>query len=176
MPPGATERIFERALHRAGKSIDDYHVAHCPERVIPGAIIEELRNNARVVGGRTLRDAEIVRDVNIAFANELSIIAEELGVDVWETIDLANKHPRVDILNPGPGVGGHCIPVDPQFLSNASPFITELIQSARRVNDRLHAAVQKHPKRFAAFAALPTSTPDLDAWCHIARALGARSG
>ncbi len=167
VPPGATERIFERALHRAGKSIDDYHVAHCPERVIPGAIIEELRNNARVVGGRTLRDAEIVRDlyasfcegpialastpgaefvkiventfrdVNIAFANELSIIAEELGVDVWETIDLANKHPRVDILNPGPGVGGHCIPVDPQFLSNASPFITELIQSARRVNDRM---------------------------------------
>jgi UDP-N-acetyl-D-mannosaminuronic acid dehydrogenase len=167
VPPGATERIFERALHRAGKSIDDYHVAHCPERVIPGAIVEELRNNARVVGGRTLRDAEIVRDlyasfcegpialastpgaefvkiventfrdVNIAFANELSIIAEELGVDIWETIDLANKHPRVDILNPGPGVGGHCIPVDPQFLSNASPFITELIQSARRVNDRM---------------------------------------
>lgn len=167
VPPGATERIFERALHRAGKSIDDYHVAHCPERVIPGAIIEELRHNARVVGGRTLRDAEIVRelyaafcegeiavsstagaefvkiventfrDVNIAFANELSIIAEELGVDVWETIGLANKHPRVNILNPGPGVGGHCIPVDPQFLSNASPFISELIQSARRVNDRM---------------------------------------
>ena len=167
VPPGATERVFERALHRAGKSIEDYHIAHCPERVIPGAIIEELRSNARVVGGRTRRDAEIVRDlyasfcegpialastsgaefvkiventfrdVNIAFANELSIIAEELGVDVWETIELANKHPRVDILSPGPGVGGHCIPVDPQFLSNASPFVTELIQSARRVNDRM---------------------------------------
>src|ERR1700735_5374080 len=77
------------------------------------------------------------RDVNIAFANELSIIAEELAVDVWEMIELANKHPRVDILSPGPGVGGHCIPVDPQFLSNASPFVTELIQSARRVNDRM---------------------------------------
>ncbi len=167
VPPGATERIFERALRRAGKAIDDYHVAHCPERVIPGAIIEELRSNARVVGGRTPSDGEIVRDlyasfcegpialastagaefvkiventfrdVNIAFANELSIIAEELGVDVWETIELANKHPRVQILSPGPGVGGHCIPVDPQFLSNASPFVTELIQSARRVNDRM---------------------------------------
>jgi UDP-N-acetyl-D-mannosaminuronic acid dehydrogenase len=167
VPPGATERIFERALHRAGKSIHEYYVAHCPERVIPGAIIEELRSNARVIGGRTLRDAEVIRDlyssfcegqialtstngaefvkiventfrdVNIAFANELSMIAEELGVDVWETIELANKHPRVNILNPGPGVGGHCIPVDPQFLSNASPFISELIQSARRVNDRM---------------------------------------
>jgi UDP-N-acetyl-D-mannosaminuronic acid dehydrogenase len=167
VPPGATERIFEHALQRAGKSIDNYRVAHCPERVIPGAIMDELRTNARVVGGRTERDAEIVadlyasfcqgpiartttsgaefvkiventyRDVNIAFANELAIIAEELGIDVWETIALANKHPRVNILQPGPGVGGHCIPVDPQFLSNANPFVTELIQSARRVNDRM---------------------------------------
>ena len=167
VPPGATERIFERALREAGKSIDDYHVAHCPERVIPGAIVHELRTNARVVGGRTARDAQVVRDlyasfcrneialtstpvaefvkvventfrdVNIAFANELAIVAEGLGVDVWETIALANKHPRVDILQPGPGVGGHCIPVDPQFLSDANPFATELVQSARRVNDRM---------------------------------------
>jgi UDP-N-acetyl-D-mannosaminuronic acid dehydrogenase len=167
VPPGATERIIERALRDANKSIDDFHVAHCPERVIPGSIMQELRANARVVGGRTRRDAEIVadlyasfcegeialtsitvaefvkvventfRDVNIAFANELALFAEELGVDVWETIALANKHPRVNILQPGPGVGGHCIPVDPYFLSNANPLVTELIQAARRVNDRM---------------------------------------
>jgi UDP-N-acetyl-D-mannosaminuronic acid dehydrogenase len=167
VPPAATERVFERALREAGKRIDDFHVAHCPERVIPGAIMHELRTNARVVGGRTLKDAQIVRDlyasfcqgpiavtssrvaefvkiventfrdVNIAFANELAIIGEELGIDVWETIELANKHPRVNILQPGPGVGGHCIPVDPRFLSDADPFATELIQAARRVNDRM---------------------------------------
>jgi len=174
VPPGATERIFERALNAAGKSIDDFHVAHCPERVIPGAIVHELRTNGRVVGGRTPADAEIVRDlyasfcesaiaatstrtaefvkiventfrdVNIAFANELAIVAEELGIDVWETIDLANRHPRVNILQPGPGVGGHCIPVDPHFLSDASPFATELIQAGRRVNDRMpHRIVRR---------------------------------
>ncbi|MGC1381457.1 MAG: nucleotide sugar dehydrogenase, partial [Candidatus Baltobacteraceae bacterium] len=167
VPPGATERILERALDDASKSVDEFHIAHCPERVIPGAIMTELRTNPRVVGGRTPRDAEIVRalyasfcegeialtstpvaefvkvventyrDVNIAFANELAVFAEELGVDVWETIALANKHPRVDILQPGPGVGGHCIPVDPHFLSDANPVVTELIQSARRVNDRM---------------------------------------
>jgi UDP-N-acetyl-D-mannosaminuronic acid dehydrogenase len=167
VPPGATERILESALAAADKSADDYHIAHCPERVIPGSIMTELRANARVVGGRTRRDAEVVRDlyasfcdgeiaitstsvaelvkiaentfrdVNIAFANELAIVSEELGVDVWETISLANKHPRVNILQPGPGVGGHCIPVDPHFLSDANPIVTELIQAARRVNDRM---------------------------------------
>ena len=167
VPPGATERIVERALSGEGKSIDDFLVAHCPERVIPGAIMTELRANARVVGGRTPRDGEAVRalyasfcegeisvtstcvaefvkvventyrDVNIAFANELAVFAEEVGLDVWETIALANKHPRVNILQPGPGVGGHCIPVDPHFLSDANPVATELIQSARRVNDRM---------------------------------------
>jgi UDP-N-acetyl-D-mannosaminuronic acid dehydrogenase len=167
VPPGTTERIFEAALRSEGRSINDYHVAHCPERVIPGAIIRELRSNARVVGGRTKEDASIVRDlyasfcagtisltttavaefvkvventyrdVNIAFANELAIVSEELGVDVWETIALANAHPRVDILSPGPGVGGHCIPVDPHFLSDANPFVTELIQAARRINERM---------------------------------------
>ena len=167
VPPGTTERIFENALARAGKSPADFHIAHCPERVIPGAIVAELRANARVVGGRTPADAAVVRDlyatfcrgeiattttsvaefvkvventfrdVNIAFANELAIFAEELGLDVWETIALANKHPRVDILKPGPGVGGHCIPVDPHFLSDANPFATELIQTARRINERM---------------------------------------
>ncbi|HEY2474489.1 MAG TPA: nucleotide sugar dehydrogenase [Candidatus Cybelea sp.] len=174
VPPGATERIFERALRAAGKSIDDFFVAHCPERVIPGAIMDELRTNARVVGGRKPEDAAIVaelygsfctspieltttrtaefvkiventyRDVNIAFANELAIVAEELDIDVWETIAIANRHPRVDILRPGPGVGGHCIPVDPHFLSDANPFVTELVQAARRVNDRMpHRIVRR---------------------------------
>jgi UDP-N-acetyl-D-mannosaminuronic acid dehydrogenase len=167
VPPGTTERVFDSALRAQGKMLEDFHIAHCPERVTPGAIIDELRTNARVVGGRTREDGEIVRDlyaafcqgeisittptvaefvkvventfrdVNIAFANELTIFAEELGVDVWETIELANKHPRVNILSPGPGVGGHCIPVDPHFLSDANPFVTELIQSARRVNERM---------------------------------------
>ena len=167
VPPGATERIVRRALAAHGKPIEDYVVAHCPERVIPGSIMTELRNNARVVGGRIPADAEAVRelyasfcqgeiattsiavaefvkiventfrDVNIAFANELATLAEDMGVDVWETIALANKHPRVDILQPGPGVGGHCIPVDPHFLSDANPIASELIQSARRVNDRM---------------------------------------
>ncbi|HEY1883286.1 MAG TPA: nucleotide sugar dehydrogenase [Candidatus Cybelea sp.] len=174
VPPGATDRVFEQALRSAGKSIDDFHIAHCPERVIPGAIMEELRTNGRVVGGRTPEDAALVaelyssfcespiaitsirtaefvkiventyRDVNIAFANELAIVAEELDIDVWETIAIANKHPRVDILQPGPGVGGHCIPVDPHFLSDANPFVTELVQAARRVNDRMpHRIVRR---------------------------------
>lgn len=167
VPPGTTDRLFDRALRTAGKATAEYHIAHCPERVIPGRIMEELRANARVVGGKTSEDAELVkrlyasfcegeiatttstaaefvkvientfRDVNIAFANELAMFAEELGVDVWDAIALANKHPRVNILAPGPGVGGHCIPVDPLFLSSANPFVTELIQSARRVNERM---------------------------------------
>lgn len=167
VPPGTTERLIERALRDAGKCPDDYCIAHCPERVIPGAIVNELRDNDRVAGARTpaqaVRVAELYssfchgnialttiavaefvkvaentfRDVNIAFANELAVFAEELGVDVWETIALANRHPRVNILNPGPGVGGHCIPVDPHFLAEANPWVTELIQSARRVNERM---------------------------------------
>jgi UDP-N-acetyl-D-mannosaminuronic acid dehydrogenase len=174
VPPGATERIFERALSAAGKQIQDFRIAHCPERVIPGAIMSELRANGRVVGGRTAVDAAAVknlyasfcegpiavtstrtaefvkiventfRDVNIAFANEMAIVSEELGVDVWETIELANEHPRVNILQPGPGVGGHCIPVDPHFLSDANPFATELVQAARRVNNRMpHRIVRR---------------------------------
>lgn len=174
VPPGTTERLLFGALYAAGKKPDDMHIAHCPERVLPGSIVRELRGNARIVGGRTPSDGAIVRslyqticrgdiaitdmltaevskvventyrDVNIAFANELALLSEELGVDVWEVIALANRHPRVDILSPGPGVGGHCIPVDPHFLSNANPFVTELIQSARRVNDRMpHRIVRR---------------------------------
>jgi UDP-N-acetyl-D-mannosaminuronic acid dehydrogenase len=173
VPPGTVENVIIPELERAGVNLDDVHVAHCPERVIPGRIVQELRHNARVVGGRRPIDAELARqlyasfcrgeicvtdcttaelvkvventyrDVNLAFANELAVLAEALGVDAWEVIRLANKHPRVNVLKPGPGVGGHCIPVDPHFLSNANPFVTELIQTARRVNERMpHVVVR----------------------------------
>lgn len=143
----------------------DVSISYCPERVLPGRILEELTNNDRSIGGITprcarkalafyrrfvrgacvttsARAAEMTkltenafRDVNIAFANELSIVAEKMGVDVWEVIRLANRHPRVNILQPGPGVGGHCIAVDPWFLVHAAPEQTPLIRTAREVND-----------------------------------------
>lgn len=140
-------------------------LAHCPERVLPGHIIRELVDNDRIIGGidraaaekakalyktfcsgniyltdaRTAEMAKLTensfRDVNIAFANELSIICDRLGVNVWELIELANKHPRVNILNPGPGVGGHCIAVDPWFVVAAAPEEAKIIRIAREVND-----------------------------------------
>jgi UDP-N-acetyl-D-mannosaminuronic acid dehydrogenase len=174
VPPGTMDRVVVPALQAAGVDPDSVAVAHCPERVIPGAIVKELRENARVVGGRKPGDAErarelyatfcsgpifvtdnvtaelvkvienTYRDVNIAFANELALLSEELGVDAHEAIALANHHPRVNILSPGPGVGGHCIPVDPHFLSNANPFVTELIQTSRRINERMpHVVVRR---------------------------------
>jgi UDP-N-acetyl-D-mannosaminuronic acid dehydrogenase len=153
---------------------EDVYVAHCPERVLPGRILLEVVQNDRVVGGITPACAQHAkafyesfvnggvyatsalvaevtklvensyRDVNIAFANELSILAERLGIDVWEVIELANRHPRVNILSPGPGVGGHCISVDPWFLVHADPDHTPLIRTAREVNDRKpHHVVQR---------------------------------
>ncbi|HEX8414702.1 MAG TPA: UDP-N-acetyl-D-mannosamine dehydrogenase [Sphingomicrobium sp.] len=143
----------------------DITIAYCPERVLPGRILVELIDNDRVIGGvtprcarkalafyrrfvrgacvtTTARAAEMTklaenafRDVNIAFANELSLLAHTLDVDVWEVIRLANRHPRVNILSPGPGVGGHCIAVDPWFLVAADPEHTPLIRTARLVND-----------------------------------------
>lgn len=143
----------------------DIRIAHCPERVLPGHVIHELVHNDRVIGGMTPRcsalaaslykmfvDAECVitdsrtaemckltensfRDVNIAFANELSIICDKVGVNVWELIRLANRHPRVNILQPGPGVGGHCIAVDPWFIVSQAPEESRLIRTAREVND-----------------------------------------
>ena len=139
--------------------------AHAPERVLPGKVMQELVTNDRIIGGstpeaaeravalyRTFCQAELVttdprtaemsklvensfRDVNIAFANELSMIADEIGVDVWEVIELANRHPRVNILQPGPGVGGHCIAVDPWFIVAAAPDTATIIRSAREIND-----------------------------------------
>lgn len=143
----------------------DIRVAHCPERVLPGHVVRELVQNDRVIGGMTpncslkavelykifvegecvitnARTAEMCkltensfRDVNIAFANELSIICDKLDINVWELIRLANRHPRVNILQPGPGVGGHCIAVDPWFIINKTPHESKLIRSAREVND-----------------------------------------
>lgn len=149
-----------------GSNGADIFLAHCPERVLPGRIMIEIVTNDRVVGGITRQCAEqaasiyrvfakgeilltdaasaelaklvenAYRDVNIAFANELSLIAEKLHIDVWEVIRLANRHPRVNILSPGPGVGGHCIPVDPWFIVSAAPDESPLIRTAREVNDR----------------------------------------
>jgi UDP-N-acetyl-D-mannosaminuronic acid dehydrogenase len=143
----------------------DIRIAHCPERVLPGHVLRELVQNDRLIGGMTARcsaravelyrlvvegecivttpeTAEMAklvensfRDVNIAFANELSVICAELGIDVWELIALANRHPRVNILNPGPGVGGHCIAVDPWFIVSRSPEAARLIRTARETND-----------------------------------------
>ena len=150
--------------HIVGDS-SDVRVAYCPERVLPGNALGELVSNDRIIGGvspacaiaaRSLYEtfvkgechltdshtAELVklsenafRDVNIAFANELSIVCDKLGVDPWALIALANKHPRVNILQPGPGVGGHCIPIDPWFIAHSDLDHTPLIQAARRVND-----------------------------------------
>ena len=146
-------------------SVADIAVAHCPERVLPGRIMIEMVTNDRVIGGITPRCAERAaaiyrvfaqgqilvsdaasaemaklvensyRDVNIGFANELSLICERLKLDVWEVIRLANHHPRVNILTPGPGVGGHCIAVDPWFIVAAAPELARLIRTAREVND-----------------------------------------
>ena len=141
------------------------HVAHCPERVLPGRMVRELIENDRIIGGMTeacaehaeavyrvflqgkafrtdAPTAELVklvenasRDVNIAFANELSLICDQLGLNVWHVIELANRHPRVSILQPGPGVGGHCIAVDPWFIISSAPERSRLIRTAREVND-----------------------------------------
>jgi UDP-N-acetyl-D-mannosaminuronic acid dehydrogenase len=161
----------------------DIAIAYCPERVLPGRILIELTDNDRSIGGITpacaeqaarfykrfvrgeciatdARSAEMTklvenayRDVNIAFANELSIVADAMGMDVWEVIRLANRHPRVNILNPGPGVGGHCIAVDPWFIVHGAREETPLIQTARGVNDgkirhviaRATALAEAHP-------------------------------
>jgi UDP-N-acetyl-D-mannosaminuronic acid dehydrogenase len=153
----------------------DIRIAHCPERVLPGKVMQELITNDRVIGGMTPRcsimAAELYsafvtgdcvvassprvaemakltensfRDVNIAFANELSLICDRLGIDVWELIRLANRHPRVKVLQPGPGVGGHCIAVDPWFIVSSAPEEARLIRTAREVNDaKPHWVIEK---------------------------------
>jgi len=155
----------------------DIHIAYCPERVLPGHIICELTENDRLIGGLTERCSEYAialyrhfvqgeciitdartaemakltensfRDVNIAFANELSIICDKLDINVWKLIELANRHPRVNILQPGPGVGGHCIAVDPWFIVSKTPEQARLIQTARQVNDGKPSWVVEKVKR-----------------------------
>jgi UDP-N-acetyl-D-mannosaminuronic acid dehydrogenase len=190
-PVGATEMMAawladarpDLSFPQAGGESSDIRIAHCPERVLPGNVMQELVTNDRVIGGMTPtcseraialyktfvtgecivasnpRIAEMAkltensfRDVNIAFANELSLICDKFDLDVWELIRLANRHPRVNILQPGPGVGGHCIAVDPWFIVSSAPEAAQLIRAARHVNDnkpswvidRANAAIQRH--------------------------------
>lgn len=163
-PVGTTDQIAKWLREDRG-DLKQIHVAHCPERVLPGHILKELVDNDRVIGGidnasteaamtfyrqfvsgnllaTDARTAEMCkltenasRDVNIAFANELSLLCDRFKINVWELIRLANHHPRVKILNPGPGVGGHCIAVDPWFIVSAAPETARLIRTAREVND-----------------------------------------
>lgn len=163
-PVGTTEQI-EAVLLDFGAPVGDVHIAYCPERVLPGRIMIELVENDRIIGGLSVsatsavadfyrtfvrgsvfetnaRTAELCklaensfRDVNIAFANELSLICDKESIDIWSLIQLANRHPRVNILQPGPGVGGHCIAVDPWFIVARDAENTNLIRTAREVNN-----------------------------------------
>ncbi|MAZ25451.1 MAG: UDP-N-acetyl-D-mannosamine dehydrogenase [Porticoccaceae bacterium] len=163
-PVGTTEMVRD-VLQKNGVDTSAIFVAYCPERVLPGKIMSELVDNARVIGGINSQSTEIVaafyrtfvngeileteaktaemckltensfRDVNIAFANELSVLCDSNGVDVWELIKLANHHPRVNILQPGTGVGGHCIAVDPWFIVSQDLENSRIIKTAREIND-----------------------------------------
>lgn len=164
-PVGTTEKMAELIFTERPELKGDIHIAYCPERVLPGNVIYELVHNDRVIGGideastshaiefysqfvtgqlhpTNARTAELCkltenssRDVQIAFANELSMICEQAGINVWDLIDLANKHPRVNILQPGCGVGGHCIAVDPYFITAAFPKEARIIAKAREINN-----------------------------------------
>lgn len=164
-PVGTTEKMAELIFAERPELKGRIHIAYCPERVLPGNVIFELVNNDRVIGGiddasadaaaefygkfvsgqlhktncRTAEMCKLVenssRDVQIAFANELSMICEKARINVWELISLANKHPRVNILQPGCGVGGHCIAVDPYFISSAFPNEAKIIAQARSINN-----------------------------------------
>ena len=165
-PPRTTADILAPILEKSGlKAGEDFLLAYSPERVLPGKIMQELKENARVIGGvnrasaeagrdlyRTFVKGDIIltdattaemvklmentsRDINIAIANEFARLAQQFDVDIWEAINIANLHPRVNILRPGIGVGGHCISVDPWFLVEAAPEAAQLIRTARQVND-----------------------------------------
>ncbi len=166
IPVGTTEKVAKVIQSLSGLSTDDFHICHCPERVLPGAIFHELVNNDRIIGGIKETDnieckkiyesfckgkifltnsktAEMTklaenafRDTNIAFANEISMLSDKFGICANELISLANKHPRVNILKPGCGVGGHCIAVDPWFIVDSCPTESILIKTARVVNNK----------------------------------------
>lgn len=188
-PVGTTDKLSRMIYSRRPELKGRIFMAYCPERVLPGRILFELRNNDRAIGGVNGPSAEKTkdfysrfvkgslyktdaktaemcklaensyRDVNIAFANEISLLCENFGIDPWELIELANRHPRVNILKPGPGVGGHCIAVDPWFLVSAARRDAKIIRTAREVNDsRPHIVVEnlrkslvKAPNRAVAF-------------------------
>jgi UDP-N-acetyl-D-mannosaminuronic acid dehydrogenase len=206
----------------ANGSPPDVYVAYCPERVLPGRILMELVQNDRCIGGITsacaakarrfyelfvrgacyetnARTAELVklaenafRDTNIAFANELSLICDRVAVDVWEMIELANRHPRVQILKPGPGVGGHCIAVDPWFIVDSAPDDARLIRTAREINDgktgyvlgRATALIDAHPEQAIACLGLAfkanvddlRESPALEVTHRLAEIYGERVG
>lgn len=181
-PVGTTEKMAELIFTERPELKGHIHIAYCPERVLPGNVIFELVNNDRVIGGiddasadaavafygkfvsgqlhktncRTAEMCKLVenssRDVQIAFANELSMICEKAGINVWELISLANKHPRVNILQPGCGVGGHCIAVDPYFISSAFPTEAKIIAQARSINNyKSDWCVEKAKKSILSF-------------------------
>jgi UDP-N-acetyl-D-mannosaminuronic acid dehydrogenase len=180
-PPGTTVDLVRPILERSGlKAGRDFKLAYSPERVLPGQILKEMVDNARVIGGIDCASAEAgrelyaafvkgeiiltdattaemvklmentFRDVNIALANEFALIAEKRGVNVWDAVEIANRHPRVKILRPGPGVGGHCIAVDPWFLVEAAPEQARLIRQARLVNDGMPEHVVEMVQRMMA--------------------------
>ena len=167
VPPGTSEKLLISILEESGlEAGGDFHLAHCPERAIPGNTTYEMVHNERIIGGINRESAEqamklyscfveaefyltdlctaetvklmenTYRDINIALANEFSQIAEESGVNIWEAIELANRHPRVNILKPGPGVGGHCLAIDPWFLAGKSAR-SRIISLAREINDSM---------------------------------------
>jgi UDP-N-acetyl-D-mannosaminuronic acid dehydrogenase len=181
IPPRTCNTLVSRLLEEAGFTPgEDVHLAHSPERILPGDVFEEIVNNDRIIGGTTpecadaaaniyepflegdvyttdLLSAELCklmentfRDINVAIANEFALIGDELGIDIEHVIELANKHPRVDILTPGIGVGGHCLPVDPWFLNEVDPEHTNLITTARRVNDLMPNRAAKRIRRLVA--------------------------
>ena len=168
VPMLTCRNIITPLLEKGGRKVgNDIYLSHCPERILPGEVFEEIVNNDRVIGGIDQKSAEMTReiygsfvkgnlyltddvtaemvklmentsrDVNIALANEFAAVAEGLGVDVVEAIELANKHPRVNILRPGIGAGGHCIPVDPWFIKEVDPVNSRLIHTARLINDEV---------------------------------------
>lgn len=185
VPPETTRMVERVCCEESGLDADSFYTAHCPERVIPGQILKELRCNDRIIGARNPKAAELARDIyarvvtegqirltdditaeccklventfrdiNIAYANELSILASQLGIDVFQLIELANCHPRVNVHTPGAGVGGHCIAVDPWFLQEKQTGGTSLIKTARLVNDGKPTWVAEQVEK-----ALPLGSP-----------------
>lgn len=185
VPPGTSKNYILPLLRKSGAT--SIHYAHCPERAIPGKTLNEMIYNDRIIGGSDEKSAEkaknlyqsfvkgnmfltndktaefvklmenTFRDINIALANEFSLMAEEVGIDVWEAIGLANKHPRVNILKPGPGVGGHCIAIDPHFLAEKSSK-SRIVTLAREINDSMPAHAVKLARKLIKKIENPTIT------------------